>query len=134
MMRVQNKKQTPKGVMRMSQITYRQVGDYKIPNITLPKEEMNVTLGKYATMRKKYLMNHKRVLFNILLTKGELTKHLSETEQQAQKMLEQLTEQMMKAEGVTEALKETDQMRWVQLMNNIKQAAEETVLKELIYS
>ncbi|MBR3993750.1 MAG: TnpV protein [Clostridia bacterium] len=118
----------------MSQITYRQVGDYRIPNITLSAEEKNATLGKYGLMRKNYLMNHRKVKFNTLLMTGELMKHLLQTEQEAQQMLEQITEQMMKSEGVTETLKETDQMRWVQMMNNIRASAEETVLKELIYS
>ncbi|MGN1050768.1 MAG: TnpV protein [Acutalibacteraceae bacterium] len=117
----------------MAQMTYRQVGDYKIPNLTLPAEE-NVTLGKYGMMRKKFLMENRKVYFTSLVSKGILMRTLKETEIQAQEMLERLTEQMMKAQGVTEQMKETDQMKWVQLMNNIRCSAEETVLKELIYS
>ncbi|MGN1442416.1 MAG: TnpV protein [Acutalibacteraceae bacterium] len=117
----------------MAQMTYRQVGDYKIPNLTLPAEE-NVTLGKYGMMRKKFLMENRKVYFTSLVSRGILMRTLKETEMQAQEMLERLTEQMMKAQGVTEQMKETDQMKWVQLMNNIRCSAEETVLKELIYS
>ncbi|MGN0467302.1 MAG: TnpV protein [Acutalibacteraceae bacterium] len=117
----------------MAQMTYRQVGDYKIPNLTLPAEE-NVTLGKYGMMRKKFLMENRKVYFTSLVSRGILMRNLKETEMQAQEMLERLTEQMMKMQGVTEQMKETDQMKWVQLMNNIRCSAEETVLKELIYS
>ena len=117
----------------MKEITYRQVGDYLIPNLTLPKEEKK-PLGKYGTMRMNYLKNHRKVFFDILLTKGELMKHIYETQETASQMMEQLTEQMMKSQGVTEELKESNQMLWVQMMNNIKHSAEEIVLKELIYA
>ena len=91
----------------MAQMTYRQVGDYKIPNLTLPAEE-NVTLGKYGMMRKKFLMENRKVYFTNLVSRGILMRTLKETEMQAQEMLEQLTEQMMKTQGVTEQMKETD--------------------------
>ena len=117
----------------MKEITYRQVGDYLIPNLTLPKEE-NKPLGKYGTMRMNYLKNHRKVFVDILLTKGELMKHIYETQETASQMMEQLTDQMMKSQGVTEKLKESNQMLWVQMMNNIRNSAEETVLKEFIYS
>ena len=104
-----------------------------IPNLTLPKEEKK-PLGKYGTMRMNYLKNHRRVFFDILLTKGELMKHIYETQETASQMIEHLTEQMMKSQGVTEELKESNQMLWVQMMNNIKHSAEEIVLKELIYA
>ena len=115
----------------MKDITYRQVGDYLIPNLVLPKEEKKL-LGKYGTMRMNYLKNHRKVFFDILLTKGELMKHIYETQETASQMMEQLTEQMMKSQGVTEELKENNQMLWVQMMNNIKHSVEEIVLKELI--
>ena len=70
----------------------------------------------------------------LLITKGTLMRTVKKTEDETNEMLERLTEQMMKAQGVTEQLKENNQMLWVQLMNNIKQSAEEIVLKELIYS
>ena len=104
-----------------------------IPNLTLPKEEKK-PLGKYGTMRMNYLKNHRKVFFDILLTKGELMKHIYEMQETASQMMEQLTEQMMmKSLGVTEELKESNQMLWVQMMNNIRHSAEEIVLKELIY-
>ena len=102
-----------------------------IPNLTLPKEGQK-PLGKYGTMRMNYLKNHRKVFFDILLIKGELMKHIYDTQETASQMMEQLTEQMMKSQGVTEELKENNQMLWVQMMNNIKHSVEEIVLKELI--
>ena len=114
-------------------IEYRQVGDYKIPNIRLPEEE-NVTLGRYGMMRMKFLQQNKSGMYMLLITKGILMRTLKNTEDEATEMLERLTEQMKKAQGVTEELKENNQMLWVQMMNNIRHSAEEIVLKELIYS
>ncbi|MBR0349305.1 MAG: TnpV protein [Clostridia bacterium] len=114
-------------------MSYRQVGDYQIPNLTLPPEE-NVTLGKYGMMRKKYLMEHRKVYFTQLIAKGELMRTVKQTEIEALQMTEQLTGQLMKSWGVTEELKASDPMKWVGLMNNIRMTVEETVLKELIYS
>ena len=133
MMKVQKQKTKPKGVMKMSQMTYRQVGDYQIPNLTLPQEE-NVTLGKYGMLRKKFLQEHRKVYFAQLIAKGELMRTIKQTETEAQQMMAQLTEQLQKSQGVTEELKEQNQMQWVRMMNNIRMTAEETVLKELIYS
>ena len=114
-------------------IEYRQVGYYKIPNIKLPEEE-NVTLGRYGMMRMKFLQQNKSGMYMLLITKGTLMRTLKKTEDEANEMLERLTEQMMKAQGVTEELKENNHMLWVQMMNNIRHSAEEIVLKELIYS
>lgn len=126
-------KEEAKGAMKMSQMSYRQVGDYKIPNLTLPKEE-NITLGKYGMMRKKFLQEHRKVYYAQLIAKGELMRTIKQTEIEAERLMTQLTQQLQKSQGVTEELKEQNQMKWVQMMNNIKMTAEETVLKELIYS
>ena len=114
-------------------ITYRQVGDYKIPNIRLPEEE-NVTLGRYGMMRMKFLQQNKSGMSMLLMTKGTLMRTLKKTEDEANEMLERLIEQMMKAQGVTEEFKENNQMLWVQTMNSLKSQAEEVILTELIYS
>ena len=116
-----------------TKITYRQVGDFKIPNIILPEEE-NVTLGRYGMMRMKFLQKNKSGMYMLLITKGTLMRTLKKTEDEANEMLERLIEQMMKAQGVTEELKENNQMLWVQMMNNIRHSTKEIVLKELIYS
>ena len=117
----------------MNELTYTMQGDYRLPNL-LPPQEPEVTLGKYGLMRRRYLRQHRRVTYTNLLTSGKLTEHLLEIEQTARFRMDQITAQMARAEGVTEELKATDQMKWVGLMNNIRQAAEETVLTELIYN
>ena len=89
---------------------------------------------KYALLRKKFLKEHRRVTYTNLLTSGKLNSHLSEIQQTAQRRMEQIVAQMAKSQGVTEELKASDQMKWVGLMNNLQNAAEEMVLAELIYS
>ena len=115
-------------------ITYRQVGDYNIPNLTLPPEEAKIRLGKWGMMHKDYLIKNKKVLFTTLLTHGKLYQHCAEVEKQAQRMFDTLVEQMKAAESVTEQLKEGNQLEWVQRMGNIQQRAREIVCSELIYS
>lgn len=115
-------------------ISYRKVGDYNIPNLTLPPEEANITLGKWGMLHKDYLLKNKKVLFTTLLTQGKLYQHCAEVEKQAQQMFDTLVEQMKKAESVTEQLKSENQMEWVQRMGNIQQRASEIVYSELIYT
>lgn len=114
-------------------ITYREVNGYLIPNLKLPPEEANIRLGKWGMKHKDYLENNKKVLFNTLLMQGKLYQHCAEVEKQAQDMFELLIEQMKKAEGVTEELKEQDQMEWVQRMGSIEARAREVVCEEMIY-
>ena len=113
--------------------TYRTVGDYKIPNITLPAEA-NKPLGMWGLKRKDYLMHHKRVQFNIMLMNGSLWSHLAEVDEQASVMLSRLVEQMKVSEGITEQLKEQNQIEWVARMNNIEARVREFVNTELIYN
>ncbi len=115
-------------------ISYRQVGDYLIPNLIIPPEEANITLGKWGMMRKSYLEKHKKVLFSSLLIQGKLYQHCTEVEAQARDMFDTLVEQMKEAEGVTEQLKEENQLEWVCSMGNIEQRAREVVCAELIYN
>ena len=117
----------------MENITYTRQGDYLIPDLTLPTEP-ELPLGRYALMHRDYLEQHKRVTYLNLLTQGRLNEHLYQTEQTALQRLELLTKQLSAEQGVTEELKASDQMKWVQMMNNIQNAAEETVLAELIYN
>ena len=117
----------------MAEITYSRQGDYNLPNL-LPPQEGPVPHGKYALLRKKFLKEYRRITYTNLLTSGKLNSHLAEVQQTAQRRMEQIVTQMAKAEGVTEELKANDQMKWVQMMNNLQNAAEEMVLAELIYS
>lgn len=115
-------------------ITYRQVGDYLIPNLTLPPEEANITLGKWGMMYKDYLEKHKKVIFSTLLIQGKLYQRCAEVEKQAREMFDLLVGQMKEAEGVTEQLKEDNQIEWVARMENIEARAREIVCSELIYN
>ena len=115
-------------------ISYRQVSDYFIPNLILPPEEANITLGKGGMLHKTYLEKHKKVLFTTLLTQGKLYQYCAEVEAQARDMFDTLVEQMKEAEGVTEQLKEENQLEWVCRMGNIEQRAREVVCAELIYN
>ena len=115
-------------------IQYRQVGDFNIPNLILPPEEANVRLGKWGMLHKDYLMKHKEVLFTTLLAEGKLWQHLADIDTQAQQMFDILVEQMKDAEGVTDQLKESNQLEWVCRMQNIEARASEVVTTELIYT
>lgn len=117
----------------MNGITYTRQGDYNLPNL-LPPQEPEAPSGKYALLRKKFLKEHRRITYTNLLTSGKLSSHLAEIQQSAQRRMEEIAAQMAKAQGVTEELKASNQMKWVQMMNNIQNAAEEMVLAELIYS
>ena len=119
--------------MSNNTISYRRVGDYLIPNLMLPPEETAIALGKWGMLHKSYLEKHKRVLFCSLLAQGKLYQHCAEVENQARDMYDTLIEQMKVAEGVTEQLKEENQMEWVCRMQNIAARTREMVCNELIY-
>jgi hypothetical protein len=113
-------------------ISYSQCGDYLIPNLVLPEEEQK-PIGKYGRMRKRYLKEHRPVLYSNMLLEEKLFQHLAEIDEACEERMELLTRQMAKQEGVTEALKASDQMEWVRHMNSIRIRAEEIVLSELVY-
>jgi len=115
------------------ELTYRTEGDYLVPNLTLPAEEP-IALGRYARLHRHYLKQHRPVLYLHLKTTCTLNQQLAEVEQTAGERMELLVRQMAAAQGVTEELKAKDQMRWVGLMNNLRQAAEEVVLCEIVYA
>ena len=115
-------------------IEYRRVGDFNIPNLILPPEETNIRLGKWGMLHKEYLLKHKKVLFATLIAESKLYQHCSEVENQAQQMFDTLVEQMKESEGITEQLKEENQMEWVCRMTNIEARAREVVNNDLIYT
>lgn len=117
-----------------TEITYRRVGDYFIPNLKLPPEEAKVRLGKWGMLYKDYLFNHKKTLFSILLAEGKLYQHCADIEKQANEMYDLQIKQMKEAEGVTEELKEQDQLEWIGRMTNIEARAKEVVCTDLIYT
>ena len=113
--------------------TYRQVGDYFIPNITLP-DDGEYQIGKYGRMRRSYLKEYRKILYNNYVLEGTLFKHLAEIDQACNESIENIISAMAKQEGVTEALKATNQMEWVRYMNSIRNRAEEIILTELVYA
>ena len=112
--------------------TYRQVGDYLLPNITLPEEE-TVHIGIWGRRHKLYLKQNHRVLYMNLLTSGKLNSYLADIDEQAKEMFSRLVKQLAEKENVTEKLKAENQMLWIQKMNNIRNRAMEIVNNELIY-
>lgn len=117
-----------------NEITYHIEGDYLIPDLFIVNHiNENYQIGKYSRLRFKYLVEHKRSFYVELLLKGKLLEHLTLIDKDANKTLESHINKLAKAEGIDEKLKETNEMEWVQAMNNIKNRAEEIVLKEVIY-
>lgn len=112
---------------------YTQQGDYLLPDIKLP-EQLEFEIGVWANRRRQYLKQHHRVKYYNMLTQCILYPHLADVEQQAQKMFDELVDEMAKQEGITEQLKAVDMMKWAGLMNNIRSCAKEVIIKDLIYA
>ena len=113
------------------ELTYRTESGYRLPNLDVPEAPK---VGKYGMLRRSFLANHRHGIYTGMLLTGELNAHLEKIDQEATEMVERLTAQMVREQGVTEELKASDQMKWVGLMNNIRAAAEEVALAELIYT
>ncbi len=113
---------------------YAQVGDYLLPDLSLPAEEKEVNIGVWGMRHKRFLKENHRVLYANLMTSGKLTAYLDEVEQQATALFLRLVKELSEKENVTESLKATDQMAWVQKMNNIRNRATEIVNAEMIYT
>ena len=109
--------------------TYREENGNLVPDVELPEQK---PIGKYGRMHLDYLKQHRRGRYSALLGEGRLNAYLADVDEQAQEMLTSLTVELAKSQGIDEQLKATDQMRWVQLMNNAHNSAEETVMRELI--
>lgn len=112
--------------------TYRQVGDYLLPNITIPEEETE-PIGIWGQRYLHYLKQHRKILYTNLLTSGKLNSHLAEIDKQATDMFFRLVKELAKQEGVTEALKAENQIEWVGRMNNIRNRATEIINAEIIF-
>ena len=115
-------------------VTYTQVGDYLLPDLKLPKEEKQANIGVWSMRHKRFLRENHRVLYANLMTSGKLVTYLDDIEQQATAMFLRLVKGLAEKENVTEELKATDQMLWVQKMNNIRNRATEILNSELIYT
>ena len=110
---------------------YIRCGDYYIPDIRLPEE--NRPIGRWGRIHRDYIKEHNPIRFNDLCLSGELWTYLADLNEQAQSRLELIIGQMKAAEGVTEDMKQHDQMAWVGAMNSIRNRAEEIILREMIY-
>lgn len=113
--------------------TYTQVGDYMLPDLLPAEEEKEANIGVWAMRHKRYLKQNHKVRYYNLLTSGKFNSYLADVEQQAQDLFSRLIKDLAEKENVTEELKATDMMRWVQKMNNIRNRATEIVNTELIY-
>ena len=112
-------------------LSYTLHGDYYLPDLEINEEEP--TYGKYGIMRKQFLKEHRSARYQYLVLTGKLTEHLNQVDKEVREKAEILMEQMAEQWRVTEELKRQEQMEWVRRMNNIKNAAEEIALKEIIY-
>ena len=101
------------------------------PNLVSTDEEPHY--GKYGMIRKTYLKEHRPVMYSLYMLEDRLTAHLNAVDDEAHERMDVLVRQMMEKQGVTEEVKARDQMAWVGVVNNIRNAAEEIVLKELVY-
>ena len=118
-----------------SKIEYTRIGDYNIPNLILPKNKYSdYKLVKYGRMRLNYLKEHKKAEYIIFLMNNELEEHLYNIDIECKKQFDLLMKQYIENENITEELKATNQMLWVQKMNYIKNSVEEIILNELIYT
>ena len=130
---MENEKLKESFIDEMTNIEYRRVGDYYIPNLTMKQEE-KITLNKYGRLRLKYLKEHKKAEYTIMFIDGVLNKHLKEIQETAQNRVDLIIEELKAKSGLTEKMKNTDMLYWVGTMNAIKEQAEECVLNEIIFT
>ena len=113
--------------------TYTQVGDYLLPDLKLPEEEKRANIGVWGMRHKRFLRENYRVLYANLITSGKFVAYLDDIEQQATAIFLRLVKEIAEKENVTEELKATDMMLWVQKMNNIRNRAREIVNDEMVF-
>ena len=112
---------------------YELQGDYYIPCLTLPTEEER-PIGIWGQQHRRYLKEHKKAAYTMLLTNGKLNSYLADIDKQAEEMFSRLVKQLAEREGMTEALKAENQMLWIGRMANIRNRAMEIVNADLIFS
>ena len=114
-------------------LDYTLVNDHYLPNLTAAAPAEQHPTGRWGRLHKKYLEEHHPVRYNQLVLSGELGGYLDTPDEQADEQFALIIRQMQEAEGVTEALKATDQLEWVRRMNSIRSRAEEIIKSELIF-
>lgn len=112
--------------------TYTMQGDYRLPNLTVEETDTR-PIGVWGQRRLHYLKHQRKVLYYNLLTSGKLHSHLADIEEQAQELFNRLITDLSAKEGITEQLKASNQMKWVQKMNNIREHAIETVHSDVVF-
>ena len=112
--------------------TYTMQGDYRLPNLTVEETDSR-PISVWGKRRLHYLKHHRKVLYYNLLTSGKLHSHLADIEEQAQELFSRLVKEYAEKEGITEQLKATDQMKWVQKLNNIRERVIETVYSNVVF-
>ena len=128
---MENKKLKENNIDNKYGIEYTKQGDYYMPNLVLEKEK--IILNKYGRMRLKFLKENRKAEYTIMFVNGTLNKHLKEIQETAEKRIDIIIEQLKQQNNLTEEMKNTDQLYWASMMNNLKNTAEEIVLNELIY-
>ncbi|HWR20049.1 MAG TPA: TnpV protein [Clostridia bacterium] len=116
-----------------TRISYTQHGDYYLPDVILPPQK-ELQLNRFGRARLRYLKEHERGTYNNLLISCKLYAHLTEVQEKALKRFEEIVDHMKAEQGVTEELKNRDQMTWVREMNNIRSCVEEMVLREIMFA
>ena len=129
---MENKELKENKIENKYEIEYTKVGDYYIPNLVLEKEE-KIILNKYGRLRLKFLKENKKAEYTIMFMNGTLNKHLKEIQETAQKRIDIIIEELKQPNNLTEEIKNTNQLYWVSMMNNLKNTAEEIMLNEQIY-
>ena len=112
--------------------TYTMQGDYRLPNLLPPTEEER-PIGVWGQSRLSYFKHHRKVLYYNLLTSDKLHSHLADVEEQAQDLFSRLVKEHAEKEGITEQLKATNQMKWMQRMNNIRERVTEVVYSDVVF-
>ncbi len=110
--------------------SYHWEGDYRIPDLVAPEAP---NIGIWGHRRRKFLKEHRRILYNSMLYSGALNAHLEEVDKAASEMFDQLVKQMAAQQGITEKLKAQNQMAWVSAMNNVRNTAIAVVKAKMIY-
>ena len=130
---MENKELKERFIDKKTGIEYRLVGDYYIPNITIPKARRTGNIGKYGRLKLNYMKKHKIPEYTEMLLSNELKSYLLDIEDECKGKLDILIKQMAEKENITEELKANNQLKWVVRMKNIKNRAEAIVLNEVIY-
>ncbi len=115
----------------MKEIDYVKCGDYYIPALTVPDKRYNI--GKYGMLRRTFLQKHHNAIYSVMMMNGTLLQHIEDVNKLCCEELDRLIPAMAKNEGITEALKSSNQMEWVRRMNGIRNCAEEFVYQNYVY-